>query len=59
VSKPIVFGRFLTAGHQLLLLMQQILAFPVSFVDTGQAFVKLPALYFGGIPLSKLKAQLF
>jgi len=44
---------------QLLLLMQQILAFPVSFVDTGRAFVRLPPLYFGGIPRAKLKAQLF
>jgi hypothetical protein len=47
-------------GHlHKLLLMQQILAFPVSFVDTGRAFVKLSMLYFGGIPRAKLKAQLF
>jgi hypothetical protein len=41
------FGRFPRAsGHQLLLLMQQILAFRVSFVDLGRAFVKLrPALF--------------
>jgi hypothetical protein len=42
VSKPVVFGRFPTGGrHQLLLLMQQILAFWASFVDLGRAFVKL------------------
>jgi hypothetical protein len=28
---------FFSGGHQLLLLMQQILAFPVSFVDTACA----------------------
>jgi hypothetical protein len=55
-----LFRRFPTAGeHQLLLLMQQILAFPVSFVDTAQSSVKFGPLYFGGIPLSKLKAQSF
>jgi hypothetical protein len=55
-----VFGRVPTAsGHQLLLLMQQILAFRASFVDLGRAFDKLHPLYFGGIPRAKLKAQLF
>jgi hypothetical protein len=53
-----IFGRFWTASeHQLLVLMQQILAFPASFVDTGRAFVKFPTLHFGGIPRAKLKAQ--
>jgi len=42
-----------------LLLIKQILAFRVSFVDTQRAFVKLSKLYFGGIPRAKLKAQLF
>jgi len=47
-------------GHlHILLLMQQILAFRVSFVDTGRSFVKFDLLYFGGIPRAKLKAQLF
>jgi hypothetical protein len=46
-------------GHlHILLLMQQILAFPVSFVDIGRAFVKFPPLHFGGIPRAKLKAQI-
>jgi hypothetical protein len=41
-SNPVVFGRFPVVGeHQLLLLMQQILAFPVSFVDTARASDKL------------------
>jgi hypothetical protein len=43
----------------ILLLIKPILAFRVSFVDTQRAFVKLPMLYFGGIPRAKLKAQLF
>lgn len=60
VSKPIVFRRFpMASEHQLLFLMQRILAFRASFVDTGRAFVKFPTLYFGGIPRAKLKAQLF
>jgi hypothetical protein len=55
-----VFRRFPAAsGHQLLLLMQQILAFRASFVDLGRAFDKFGSLYFGGIPRAKLKAQLF
>jgi hypothetical protein len=56
--KRFVLGTF-RQPPQLLLLMQQILAFPVSFVDLGRAFVKLPTLYFGGIPRAKLKAQLY
>jgi len=47
------------AKHQLLLVMQQILAFPVSFVDTARASVRFGSLHFGGIPRAKLKAQLF
>jgi hypothetical protein len=43
----------------ILLLMQQILVFPVSFVDLARASDKLRPLYFGGIPRAKLKAQLF
>jgi hypothetical protein len=31
--------------HQLLLLMQQILAFPVSFVDTDRPSVKFPTRF--------------
>jgi hypothetical protein len=47
-------------GHlHILLLMQQILAFPVSFVDMDRSFVKFGPLDFGGIPRAKLKAQLF
>jgi len=41
-----LFRLYSTAGHQLLLLMQQILAFPVSFVDLARASDKLrPALF--------------
>jgi hypothetical protein len=41
-----LFGALFDGGHQLLLLMQQILAFPVSFVDMGRGFDKLrPALF--------------
>ncbi len=47
-------------GHlHILLLMQQILAFPVSFIDTARPSVKFGLLHFGGIPRAKLKAQLF
>jgi hypothetical protein len=47
-------------GHlHILLLMQQILAFRVSFIDMGRSFAKLPPLHFGGIPRAKLKAQIF
>jgi hypothetical protein len=41
------FRRFPTGGgHQLLLLMQQILAFWASFVDLGRAFDKLRSALF-------------
>jgi hypothetical protein len=41
-----LFLAFSDGRHQLLLLMQQILAFRVSFVDLGRAFDKLrPALF--------------
>jgi hypothetical protein len=33
-----LFSALFGGGHQLLLLMQQILAFPVSFVDLGRPF---------------------
>jgi hypothetical protein len=46
VAKSSVFRHFPTPSHQLLLLMQQILAFPVSFVDTASPSDKLrPALF--------------
>jgi hypothetical protein len=39
VAKFFVFGRFpMAREHQLLLLMQQILAFRASFVDLGRPF---------------------
>jgi hypothetical protein len=58
VVKYSVFRRFSAVSkHQLLLLMQRILAFWASFVDMGRAFVKFPTLHFGGIPRAKLKAQ--
>jgi hypothetical protein len=45
--KAAVLGRFpMACKHHILLLMQQILAFPVSFVDTRRASDKLrPALF--------------
>jgi hypothetical protein len=39
--------------------MQQILAFPASFVDTGRSFVRFNPLYFNGIPLAKWKRNKF
>jgi hypothetical protein len=46
MSKPVFRGFPTTGGHQLLLLMQQILAFPVSFVDLGRPFdILRPALF--------------
>jgi hypothetical protein len=42
-----LFRRFPTAGeHQLLLLMQRILAFRASFVDMSRSFVKLRVALF-------------
>jgi hypothetical protein len=40
-----MFSALFGAGHQLLLLMQQILAFPVSFVDTARSSDKFPARF--------------